>query len=132
MTVSKNNMWASHGLDRFCVRPYFKLGPELQVTTTPSRQVELVRMCPFMQPTVTSTAKPSTSKGAFKPSSHTYLYQRYTPKVSWTHTFICLADKDEKSVPSREEKRILKEAGLGEKKLFSLIKMVHTIMSKVC
>jgi hypothetical protein len=27
-----------------------------------------------------------------------------------------LADKDEKSVPSREEKRILKEAGLGEKK----------------
>ena len=29
--VSKNNMWASHGLDRFCVRPYFKLGPELQV-----------------------------------------------------------------------------------------------------
>ena len=24
-------MWASHGLDRFCVRPYCKLGPELQV-----------------------------------------------------------------------------------------------------
>jgi hypothetical protein len=32
MTVSKNNMWASHGLDRFCVRPYLKLGPEFQVT----------------------------------------------------------------------------------------------------
>ena len=31
MTVSKNNMWASHGLDRFCVRPYSKLGPEIQV-----------------------------------------------------------------------------------------------------
>ena len=31
MTVSKNNMWASHGLDRFCVRPYSKLGPEFQV-----------------------------------------------------------------------------------------------------
>jgi hypothetical protein len=24
-------MWASHGLDRFCVRPYLKLGPEFQV-----------------------------------------------------------------------------------------------------
>ena len=32
MTVSKNNMWASHSLDRFCVRPYSKLGPEFQVT----------------------------------------------------------------------------------------------------
>ena len=31
MIVSKNNMWASHGLDRFCVRPYSKLGPEFQV-----------------------------------------------------------------------------------------------------
>ena len=26
-------MWASHGLDRFCVRPYSKLGPEFQVTS---------------------------------------------------------------------------------------------------
>ena len=25
-------MWASHGLDRFCVRPYSVIGPELQVT----------------------------------------------------------------------------------------------------
>ena len=31
--VSKNNMWASHGLDRFCVRPYSVIGPELQVTS---------------------------------------------------------------------------------------------------
>jgi hypothetical protein len=30
--VSKNNMWASHGLDKFCVRPYSVIGPELQVT----------------------------------------------------------------------------------------------------
>jgi hypothetical protein len=30
--VSKNNMWASHGLDRFCVRPYSVIGPELQVS----------------------------------------------------------------------------------------------------
>ena len=86
-------------------------------TTTPSREVELVRMFPFMRPTVTSAAKASTSKDAFRPSSRTYPYQRYKPKVSWTHTFICLVDKDEKSVPSREEKRILKKAGLGEKKI---------------
>jgi hypothetical protein len=25
-------MWASHGLDRFCVRPYSLIGPELQVS----------------------------------------------------------------------------------------------------
>ena len=25
-------MWASHGLDRFCVRPYSVIGPELQVS----------------------------------------------------------------------------------------------------
>jgi hypothetical protein len=31
MIVSQNNMWAFHGLDRFCVRPYSKLGPEFQV-----------------------------------------------------------------------------------------------------
>ena len=92
-------------------------GMATTAATTPSRQVELVRMFPFMRPTVTSTAKPSTSKDSFKPSYRTYPYQRYKPKVSWTHTFVCLADKDEKSVPSREEKRILKEAGLGEKKI---------------
>jgi hypothetical protein len=38
MIVSKNNMWASHGLDRFCVRPYSKLGPEFQVNL----EVELI------------------------------------------------------------------------------------------
>ena len=30
-------MWASHGLDRFCVRPYLKLGPELQVINSETR-----------------------------------------------------------------------------------------------
>ena len=39
MTVSKNNMWASHGLDRFCVRPYSKLGPEFQVTLDHKRHL---------------------------------------------------------------------------------------------
>ena len=35
--VSKNNMWASHGLVRFCVRPYSVIGPELQVTSAHAR-----------------------------------------------------------------------------------------------
>ena len=29
-------MWASHGLDRFCVRPYSVIGPELQVSCNPN------------------------------------------------------------------------------------------------
>jgi hypothetical protein len=32
--VPKNNMWASHGLDRFCVRPYSVIRTELQVSAT--------------------------------------------------------------------------------------------------
>jgi hypothetical protein len=31
MLCLKIILWASHGLHRFCVRPYLKLGPELQV-----------------------------------------------------------------------------------------------------
>jgi hypothetical protein len=38
--VKKNNMWASHGLDRFCVRPYSKLGPEFQVTESRKRKLK--------------------------------------------------------------------------------------------
>jgi hypothetical protein len=37
--VSKNNMWASHGLDRFCGRPYSVIGPELQVIGRVSEEV---------------------------------------------------------------------------------------------
>ena len=37
-------MWASHGLDRFCVRPYLKLGPELQVTVSLSGRLLLCQL----------------------------------------------------------------------------------------
>jgi hypothetical protein len=73
-----------------------------------------------MWPTVPSTSRtapPATKQEKFKPTSRYSPYQRYKPKASWTHTFLCLADKDKKSVPSRDEKRVLKAAGLGEKKI---------------
>ena len=41
----------------------------------------------------------------------------FKPKETRTHTFICLCESDQWVVPSREEKVILKEAGLGEKKI---------------
>ena len=41
----------------------------------------------------------------------------FKPKETWTHTFICLRESDQWVVPSREEKVILKEAGLGEKRM---------------
>ena len=39
------------------------------------------------------------------------------PKETWTHTFVCIAESDQWLIPSREEKIILKEAGLGEKRI---------------
>ncbi|VDI62642.1 Hypothetical predicted protein [Mytilus galloprovincialis] len=36
---------------------------------------------------------------------------------TWTHRFICLSSKDSETVPSKDEKRSLFEAGLGERKL---------------
>ena len=85
-----------------------------------SRQVELVRLFPFMRPTAPSSGhitQPAARKEKSKPSLRYSPYQRYKPKVSWTHIFICLADSDQRSLPSREEKRVLKAAGLGEKKI---------------
>ena len=98
--------------------------------STPSRQVELVWMFPLMRPATSTTAKPSNSKNAFKHNLRPIQNHKHKPKVSWTHTFVCLADKNIKFVLSREEKRILKEAGLGEKRLCLLTKMVHWITSE--
>ncbi|CAG2201264.1 unnamed protein product [Mytilus edulis] len=36
---------------------------------------------------------------------------------TWTHKFICLSSKDSEIIPSKDEKRTLFEAGLGERKL---------------
>ena len=35
----------------------------------------------------------------------------------WTHQFMCLSNKDQETIPSREEKYTLNNAGLGEKKV---------------
>nr|XP_022311180.1 uncharacterized protein LOC111116475 [Crassostrea virginica] len=35
----------------------------------------------------------------------------------WSHKFLCLWSKDSDTVPSKEEKKLLFEAGLGEKKI---------------
>ena len=100
---------------------YSNQGTTTTLTTPrPSRQVELVRLFPFIRPMVPSTSRtapPATKQEKFKPTLRYSPYQRYKPKASWTHTFLCLADKDQKSVPSQDEKRVLKAAGLGEKKI---------------
>ena len=33
------------------------------------------------------------------------------------HTFVCIAESDQLVLPSRDKKMILKEAGLGEKRI---------------
>ena len=38
------------------------------------------------------------------------VYQRFKPKDSWTHVFVCLSERDDSYVPQRDEKRALKEA----------------------
>ena len=53
------------------------------------------------------------SKGALNPNTGKYFWKRET----WTHRFVCLAQKEQISAPSREEKDILRVAGLGEKKI---------------
>ena len=41
----------------------------------------------------------------------------FKPKETWTHTFICLSERDAFTNPSRGEKICLKETGLGERKI---------------
>lgn len=41
----------------------------------------------------------------------------YTPKETWTHEFVCLAKREQQRVPSRSEKFVLQNAGLGRKKI---------------
>ena len=38
-------------------------------------------------------------------------------KDTWTHQFLCLSDKDQETIPSREEKYRLNNMGLGERKV---------------
>ena len=38
----------------------------------------------------------------------------WKPKDSWTHQFVCLANVGCQNIPNRSEKRVLKDAGLGD------------------
>jgi len=54
----------------------------------------------------------------FPPSAFaSRLKKAWKSKETWTHTFLCIAESDQWLIPSREEKIILKEAGLGEKRI---------------
>ena len=50
-------------------------------------------------------------------STSTPRWRPYKIKDTWTHQFMCLSDKDQETIPSREEKYRLNNAGLGEKKV---------------
>ena len=84
--------------------PSFSNQTERRPTQEPS---EMSRLFPFFG----SRGRVASSRQRNSP------YARFKPKESWTHTFVCLSDMDEVQTPSRERKRVLKEGGLGEKKV---------------
>ena len=50
-------------------------------------------------------------------SSSSPRWKPYKIKDTWTHQFLCLSDKDQETIPSREEKYRLNNVGLGERKV---------------
>ncbi|XP_067031279.1 uncharacterized protein [Acropora muricata] len=82
----------------------------------PGTPTELSRLFPgFMRPSPAGSTQ--WSRNPWKPKQRGTPYQRFKPKDSWTHVFVCLSERDDSDVPQRDEKRALKEAGLGEKKI---------------
>ena len=72
---------------------------------------ELSRLFPdFMRPS--SAASTQWSPNPWKPKEWGTPYQRFKPKDSWTHMFVCLSEGHDCYVPQRDEKRALKETGL--------------------
>ena len=55
--------------------------------------------------------------GTFKTPSKHPLKRRKTKVPTWTHTFVCLANKDQECIPEASERAELHLAGLGEKKI---------------
>ena len=83
---------------------------------SPRTPTELSRLFPgFMRPSPAGSTQ--WSPNPWKPKQRGTPYQRFKPKDSWTHVFVCLSERDDSYVPQRVEKRALKEAGLGEKKV---------------
>lgn len=50
---------------------------------------------------------------------------------TWTHEFLCLADKEQMAVPSRSLKKRLQQAGLGRKKIGFNSKQHHRKYRKI-
>ena len=54
-------------------------------------------------------------------------YPKFKPKESWTHVFICPANKDAETVPTRPDKSELNDAGLREQRLYFPTRMGHSL-----
>ena len=78
--------------------------------------------------TSTSTSRPNVNRTLtelpklfpiFRRSSNSNSprWKLYKIKDTWTHQFMCLSDKDQETIPSREEKYRLNNVGLREKKV---------------
>ena len=90
----------------------------VQVSGTSERK-EMAWLFPFYRQGATAAGMRTSSRQPFKcsrPSACASAFKRAcTPKETWTHTFVCIAESDHWFIPSREGKITLKEAGLGEK-----------------
>ena len=84
-----------------------------------SESREMPRILPFY--------RQGAAAGARKSSRHPYKRfqpraslsgrkKAWKPKETWMHTFICIAEADHCLIPITEEKIVLEEAGIGEKK----------------
>ena len=80
----------------------------------------MARLFPFYRQGAAAGARISSRQPykRFRPSAWSIGRRKvWKPKETWTHTFICIAEADYWLIPLREEKKVLKEAGLGEKKI---------------
>ena len=64
--------------------------------------------------TSTQSESPKLSP-CFRTPTRSARLRRKPYQESWTHRFVCLAEKDQKCIPSRDLKHQLLKAGLGEK-----------------
>ncbi len=71
---------------------------------------ELLKLFPSFQTSAKSVSSSFQSGSGLR-------WKPYKIKESWTHQFVCIAGKDEETIPSRDLKRQLTKAGLGEKKV---------------
>ena len=85
-----------------------------------SESTEMARFFPFYRQGAAAGARISSRYPykRFRPSaSLSGCKKAWKPKETWMHTFICIAEADHCLIPIREEKIVLEEAGIGEKKI---------------